>query len=515
MGQLVFQANSGGQTNLVGQNTASTFNLNIPLANGTLVSTGDTATVTSAMISGPVTTAKGGTGLTSFTSGGAVYATSTSALTTGTLPTSAGGTNLTSFTSGGVVYASSSSALTTGSALTFDGTSLGLGTTPRVISGFTNIALNGSSASFIDFFQSGTRYATTLGSSSGFDISTNANIPITFGINGSEQMRLTSTGLGIGTSSPRAKLDVSGSVLVGTYNTSSTYASLNVKTASTITTPSTYTNAVNIWNGTNVGEYSNITFGYNALGLFNAPAYMGFVSTSSSGGGKGDLVFGTRNVTTDTAATEAMRIDSSGNLGLGVTPSAWDSTWKALDVDTRTAIVSAGNKTSCFTNNAYFNGGWKYKDSSFASLYSLSATTGNHEWNTAASGTVGNAITFTQAMTLTNSGSLGIGTTSPTSTLQVNGCTTTISRVDSINTGSSLDIYTVPQYGIFVIVNCHGQTNTFYYASAMCYINGAGTVTVMSFGSSGIVIGSSGAGKITITSTFSQTYSSQVLWVGQ
>jgi hypothetical protein len=41
---------------------------------------------------------------------------------TGTLPTANGGTNLTSFTSGGVVYASSSSALATGSALTFDGT---------------------------------------------------------------------------------------------------------------------------------------------------------------------------------------------------------------------------------------------------------------------------------------------------------------------------------------------------------------------------------------------------------
>ena len=37
-------------------------------------------------------TTKGGTGLTSFTSGGAVYATSTSALTTGTLPVASGGT---------------------------------------------------------------------------------------------------------------------------------------------------------------------------------------------------------------------------------------------------------------------------------------------------------------------------------------------------------------------------------------------------------------------------------------
>ena len=50
-------------------------------------------------------TAYGGTGLTSFTSGGAVYATSTSALTTGTLPIASGGTNSTATpTAGGVGY---------------------------------------------------------------------------------------------------------------------------------------------------------------------------------------------------------------------------------------------------------------------------------------------------------------------------------------------------------------------------------------------------------------------------
>jgi hypothetical protein len=43
-----------------------------------------------------IATTRGGTGLTSFTNGGAVYATSTSALTTGTLPATAGGTGVTS-----------------------------------------------------------------------------------------------------------------------------------------------------------------------------------------------------------------------------------------------------------------------------------------------------------------------------------------------------------------------------------------------------------------------------------
>jgi hypothetical protein len=63
---------------------------------------------------GTLGTDQGGTNLTSFTSGGAVYATSTSVLTTGTLPNTAGGTGQSSaFTQYGVVYASTTSALAT------------------------------------------------------------------------------------------------------------------------------------------------------------------------------------------------------------------------------------------------------------------------------------------------------------------------------------------------------------------------------------------------------------------
>lgn len=50
-----------------------------------------------------IATNRGGTGLTSFTSGGAVYATSTSALTTGTLPIASGGTGITSTPSSGTL----------------------------------------------------------------------------------------------------------------------------------------------------------------------------------------------------------------------------------------------------------------------------------------------------------------------------------------------------------------------------------------------------------------------------
>ena len=62
--------------------------------------TGLTLTGTTFSLTAPVATTLGGTGLSSFTANGAVYATSTSALTTGTLPVTAGGTGQTSFTDG-------------------------------------------------------------------------------------------------------------------------------------------------------------------------------------------------------------------------------------------------------------------------------------------------------------------------------------------------------------------------------------------------------------------------------
>jgi hypothetical protein len=60
-----------------------------------------------------IATTRGGTGLTSFTNGGAVYATSTSALTTGTLPVASGGTGQASYTNGQILIGN-----TTGNTLT-------------------------------------------------------------------------------------------------------------------------------------------------------------------------------------------------------------------------------------------------------------------------------------------------------------------------------------------------------------------------------------------------------------
>ena len=64
-------------------------------------------------VTGTLGTTNGGTGLTSFTSGGAVYATSSSALTTGTLPVTAGGTGVTTSTGSGSNVLSTSPTLVT------------------------------------------------------------------------------------------------------------------------------------------------------------------------------------------------------------------------------------------------------------------------------------------------------------------------------------------------------------------------------------------------------------------
>ena len=62
----------------------------------------------------------------------------------------------------------------------------------------------------------------------------------------------------------------------------------------------------------NNGENNLIGFGYN--GATNIPAYIGYTSTSGAGSTRGDLVFATRSVTTDSAPTERMRINSSGTI---------------------------------------------------------------------------------------------------------------------------------------------------------------------------------------------------------
>ena len=105
------------------------------------------------------------------------------------------------------------------------------------------------------------------------------------------------------------------------------------------------------------------------------------------------------------------RFDTSGNLGLGVTPSAW--------VDDKALQLPQGSVSSGYEYGISVAAGayrsasnvWRYTQSA-AGVSRFNQVNGAHEWYIAPSGTAGNAITFTQAMTLDASGNLLVGGTS-------------------------------------------------------------------------------------------------------
>lgn len=106
----------------------------------------------------------------------------------------------------------------------------------------------------------------------------------------------------------------------------------------------------------------------------------------------------------------AMTLSSSGNLGIGVSPSAWSGI-TAIEFGGSSFYGSNGGTGAWSGTNTYYNGtNWILKNTAAATLY-IQTNAGNHVWQTAASGTSGATAVFSDKMTLDASGNLGLGVT--------------------------------------------------------------------------------------------------------
>jgi hypothetical protein len=139
---------------------------------------------------------------------------------------------------------------------------------------------------------------------------------------------------------------------------------------------------------------------------------LGLITTNyGTSGATTPLAFGTEGIA-------QMTLSTSGNLGLGVTPNAWTD-YKVLQFGGGSVSSYTDNRYFEVNQNSFWDGSYKYVNTGFSSRYMQYL--GMHQWYTAPSGTAGNAISFTQAMTLNASGNLSIGNTNDTYKLDVNG----------------------------------------------------------------------------------------------
>ena len=242
------------------------------------------------------------------------------------------------------------------------------------------------------------RYEQLLGNH--YWYSSNDEIPTTNGdiTFGSAKMHLDINGnLGLAvTPSGNYKLEVAGGIGVGVAS-SSTYI---------------------------IAKYNNeLLAGVDSTGYYfaagnnatsNIPIYVGDRASA--------IVFKTSASTS--AGTERLRINSSGNLGLGVTPSAWNSSVRALQFGMGSIYGNpSGANDFIIAANTYLDSGaaLKYVANGYASRYLQS--NGRHIWQTGGitAGTANGNILFSQSMTLDAAGQLGLGVDAPEYKLDIRG----------------------------------------------------------------------------------------------
>ena len=249
--------------------------------------------------------------------------------------------------------------------------------------------------------------------------------------------------------------------------------------------PTSFSYPLSLYRGAGVSCYAEF--------IGNAQAASSLLIGQDASGLSRIFQLGANPITFWTNSLERMRLDAAGHLGLGVTPSAWGSSTKALQLSSG-SLATNGTNYLDLLQNVYDDGTAKrYVNTGYASQYRQ--TSGTHTWYTAASGTAGNAITFTQAMTLDASGNLLVGTTN-TATAKVTvsssvgsqwgidlGTNSTISVASGANAIIAVSGTGSQGSGLIIITDTTATGSTAAYligGSTPVFLGGSGTTPFVS-----------------------------------
>ena len=163
----------------------------------------------------------------------------------------------------------------------------------------------------------------------------------------------------------------------------------------------------------------NFINGSGGSGNTNASISLNFILRNGSGGSSGGVILkvgketdhiGTNvndffaiSTTRNDAMAERFRIKSGGEVGIGVIPKTYFSTWKALQIS-NFSLMGPGDGNGIIGANAYYDGNWKYTTSSKATLIELNQGPGDIRTYTTGSGTADNTISWTNGPYLANGG---------------------------------------------------------------------------------------------------------------
>jgi hypothetical protein len=218
------------------------------------------------------------------------------------------------------------------------------------------------------------------------------------------------------TGTEKMRIDSSGNVLIGGTTAASSSGGLNVETTSSNTT----TTALSLQNQAG-GNNSGVQISHRGkrnTGAQHDYTYIQSVADDVTAG-NGSLRFWTSG---SASLAERMRIDSSGNVGIGTTPDSWGSYYPAIQANAASGFtVSSKNNTMCVGVGYYQTNSFDHRHSTTqgACKYEQDATISAHKWYTAGGGTIDTAFTMNERMRIDSGGNVMVNTTSAGGKLSV------------------------------------------------------------------------------------------------